>query len=117
MLPRAVCGGRRLRFHPCLVVPGSDYNTGKSYMTQPNFKRRQPTILGQNSSGSNGNFGGSGSKVPLVARNRGNSKDVKKYFKGHVNSTSFDKNVKREKSSSDRNCDSWNRAKKRIFCL
>jgi hypothetical protein len=37
-------------------------NKGKILMTQPSFKRSQPSIFGQNNFGSHGNFGGNAHK-------------------------------------------------------
>ncbi len=70
--------------------------------------------LGQNNFDSRGNFGDSGNKgTSSNTRPWGQSKDVKAYLKGHVKSTSFDKNMKRERSGSERNYESSNMAKKR----
>ncbi len=90
-------------------------NKGKSPMTQPNFKRPQLSNFGQKHFGNHGSFGGSdhkgasGSKGPW-----GQSKDDKADFKGPSKSTSFNKNMKRERSDSEKNYDSWNKAKKRL---
>ncbi len=83
---------------------GTHQNKGGNPMTQPKFKRPQPKNFGQNNCGSHRNFGGSGIKG-ASSNNRpwDHSKDVNADFKGHVKSTSFDMDVKRERSSSDRN--------------
>ncbi len=96
---------------------GSDthQNKEKSTMTQPGFKRPRPSSIGQNNSGSHGSFGGSGHKGTSDCKGPwGQSKDAKSESKGPSKSTSFNKNMKREKSGSDKNYDSWNRAKKRL---
>ena len=86
-------------------------------MTQPTFKRHHPIIYGQNNSGrSNGNFRGNGNKG--ISNNKGQhgqSKNAKVNFKRHNKSTIFDKGLKWERSTSDRNYDSWNIAKRRLL--
>jgi hypothetical protein len=95
---------------------GTHFKKGKCPMTQPAFKRPQPTTLGQNNSGCHGNFRGDGNKGASSRHGPWKtSKDAKVDFKGHFKSTSFDINSKRDRSSSDRNYDSWNIAKKRLF--
>ncbi len=84
-------------------------------MTQPSFKRPQPSIFGQSNFGSHDNFGGSGHKGASSNKGPwGQSKDDKAESRGSLNSTSFNKNMKREKSGSDMNYDYWNMAKKRL---
>ena len=90
-------------------------NKGKSPMTQPNFKRPQLSNFGQKNSGSHGSFGGSGQKGASSSKGPwGQSKDEKADFKGSSKSVSFNNNLKREKSDTERNFESWNRAKKRL---
>ncbi len=47
---------------PIFGGSGTNQNKGKSQMTQPTFKRPQPTNFGQNNSGSHSSFRGVGSK-------------------------------------------------------
>ncbi len=76
-------------------------------MTQPSFKRPQPSSFGQNNSDSHGSFGGSGHKGVSSSKGPwGQSKDAKAFSKGPSKSTSFNKNMKRGKSGSDKNYDS-----------
>ncbi len=93
-------------------IKGKSYNAAKFQATS----LPQPTNVWHNKSGGCGSFGGSGDKGASNSKGPwGQSKDVKADFKGLVKSTSFDKNVKRERSISDRNYDSWNTAKKPLF--
>ncbi len=93
----------------------SHQNKGKSPMTQPNFKRPQLSNLGQKKSGSHGSFGGSGQKGASSSKGPwGQSKDDKADFKGPSKPVSFNKNTKRERSETEKNFDSWNKAKKRL---
>ena len=83
-------------------------------MAQPTFERHQLIIFGQNSFGSHGNFGGGGNKgISNIKRPWGQSHDAKADFKRHAESTTFDKHLKWERSISDKNDDSWNKAKRR----
>ncbi len=85
-------------------------------MTQPSFKRPQPSSFGQNNYGSHGNFGGGGHKDASNSKGPcGQSKYAKADSKGPSKSTSFNKNMKRAKSGSDKNYDFWNRAKKGMY--
>jgi hypothetical protein len=89
-------------------------NKGKSPMPQPTSKRHQRDVYGQNNSGSYGSFGASGSKgIPRTEGSWRHLKDAKAEFKGSSKSTTFDKHFKRERSTSSKNYDSWNKAKKR----
>ena len=82
-------------------------------MTQPNSKRHQPIVFGQNNAGSHGSFEPSSSKGVLnTMRSRGRPKDAKADFKGSSKSTTFDKHYKRECSANSKNYNSWNKAKK-----
>jgi len=84
-------------------------------MTHPTSKRHQPFVYGQNTFGTHGNFGSNGSKgISYTKGSWGHPKDAKADFKGPSKSTTFDKNLKRERSKSGRNHDSWNKAKKRM---
>ena len=84
-------------------------------MTQPTSKWHQPIVLGQNNSGSHGNFGVSGSKgIPKTMGSWERPKDAKADFKGSSKSTTFDKHSKRKRSTNNKNYDSWNKAKKRL---
>ncbi len=77
-------------------------NKGKSPMTQPTFKRPQPTNFGQKNFDSHNSFGVSGSKGASSSKGPwGQSKEAKAQCKGLTKSASFDKNVKRERSTSD----------------
>ncbi len=89
-------------------------NKGKSPITQPNFKRPQLSNFGHNNSGRHGNFGRSGHKGASITKGpwAGKSKDAKADFKGPSKSTSFNRNMKWEKGGSEKNYDSWNKAKK-----
>ena len=70
-------------------------------MTQPTSKRHQPVVYGQNNYGSHGNFGAGGSKgISNTKGSWGRLNDAKAYFKGSSESTTFDKNLKRERSTS-----------------
>ena len=93
----------------------SRHDKGKAHMQQPNAKRPQPIVYGQNNSGSHGSFGPSSSKSgPNTLKSWGHPNDAKAYFKGSSKSTTFDNHSERERSSNSMNCESWNRAKKRI---
>jgi hypothetical protein len=70
---------------------GTNQNKGKSHMTQPTFKRPQPTNFKHNKFDCHGNYGGGVGKG--ASRNkgpRGQSKDAKANCKVQVSSTCFD---------------------------
>jgi hypothetical protein len=103
------------RTSPRFGGSGSHQNKGKAPMTQPTSKRPQFSNSGQKNSGSHGSFGGSGQKGASSSKGPwGQSKDEKADFKGSSKSVSFNNNLKREKSDTERNFESWNRAKKRL---
>ncbi len=80
-----------------MITPGSGgsgthQKNGKSHMTQPKFKRPQPTNSWQNCFNSHGSFGGGGSKSSSSSKGPwGQSKDAKADLKGHVKSSYLDK--------------------------
>jgi hypothetical protein len=82
-------------------------------MKHPTSMRHHPVVYGQNISGSHGNFGDSGSKgIPNTKGSWGHPKDAKADFKGSTKLTTFDNHLKRERSTSGKKYDSWNKAKK-----
>ena len=83
-------------------------------MLQPTSKRHHPIVFKHQTLGSHGNFGASGSKdTSNTLRLWGHPKDAKADFKGSYKSTTFGKNLKRERSNIKK-YDSWNKAKKRL---
>ncbi len=67
------------------MIGGPNTHQIKGTMTQPNFKRPQPSNFGNNNSGSHGSFGGSDHKGGSSNKGPwGQSKDAKADFKGHA---------------------------------
>ena len=84
-------------------------------MTQLTSKRHEPIFFRQNNASSHGNFGASDSKrIPNTMESWERPKDTKAYLKGSSKSTTFDTHSKRERSTSSKNYDSWNKDKKRL---
>ena len=94
---------------------GTHQNKGKSPTTLPTFKRYQPIVFRLNNSGTHDNFGGNGSKsISNSKGQQGQLKDAKADFKRHTKLTTFDRSPKRERSTSSRNYESLNRAKRQL---
>ncbi len=76
-------------------------------MTQPTSKRHQPDVYGQNICDSHAGFGASGSMGILNTKGPwGQPKNAKADYESPSKSTTFDKHLKRERSTSGRSYDS-----------
>ena len=100
---------------PRMGGSNSHHGKGKASMPAPMSKRPQVAGFGQNTFGSHGNFGASTNKgVSNTMKLGGHSKNAKSDFKESSKSVTFNKHFKRERSDNGKNCDSWNKAKKRL---